>query len=98
MSEHARRGTFTSPASRATNRDTVGDWLSEHEHRYLVHYSDGGSGMREYDRLLNVGDELMDGGRCRTVSSVSSVSRRRRRAAGSTMRGWRSGSSAARRP
>jgi hypothetical protein len=39
----------------------VGDWQSEHEHRFLVHYSDGGSGMREYARPLEVGDEIEDG-------------------------------------
>jgi hypothetical protein len=30
--------------------------------RYLVHYSDGGSGMRRHDALLDIGDELRDGG------------------------------------
>jgi hypothetical protein len=30
--------------------------------RYLVHYSDGGSGMRRCDAPLGVGDELRDGG------------------------------------
>jgi hypothetical protein len=40
----------------------VGDWQSEHEHRFLVHFSDRGSGMREYARPLEVGDELTDGG------------------------------------
>jgi hypothetical protein len=30
--------------------------------RYLVHYSDGGSGMRRLDALLEVGEELRDGG------------------------------------
>jgi hypothetical protein len=36
--------------------------------RYLVHYSDGGSGMRRHDQLLEVGVELMDGGaRCRVT-------------------------------
>jgi hypothetical protein len=30
--------------------------------RYLVHYSNGGSGMRRYDALLDIGAELRDGG------------------------------------
>jgi len=30
--------------------------------RYLVHFSDGGSGMRNRDRPLAPGDELLDGG------------------------------------
>jgi hypothetical protein len=30
--------------------------------RYLVHYSDGGSGMRRSDALLVIGAELRDGG------------------------------------
>jgi hypothetical protein len=37
----------------------MGDWLSEqHQHRHLIHFSDGGTGMREYDRLLQVGDKI----------------------------------------
>jgi hypothetical protein len=30
--------------------------------RYLVHYSDGGSGMRRTDAQLDIGQELRDGG------------------------------------
>jgi hypothetical protein len=30
--------------------------------RYLVHYSDDGSGMRRYDTLVEVGHGLRDGG------------------------------------
>jgi hypothetical protein len=30
--------------------------------RYLVRYSDGGSGMRRYDQLLEVGADLSGGG------------------------------------
>jgi hypothetical protein len=30
--------------------------------RYLVHFDDGGSGMRRVDALLEVGYELRDGG------------------------------------
>jgi len=30
--------------------------------RYLVHFSDGGSGMRHRDGRLDEGDELNDGG------------------------------------
>jgi hypothetical protein len=39
-----------------------GDDPIEDRTRYLVHYSDGGSGMRRHDRRLEVGDELQDGG------------------------------------
>ena len=39
--------------------------------RYLVHYSDGGSGMRVHDVALDVGAELVDGGsRYRVVKVV----------------------------
>jgi hypothetical protein len=30
--------------------------------RYLVHYSDGGSGMRARDAALGIGSEVRDGG------------------------------------
>ena len=30
--------------------------------RYLIHFSDGGSGMRTRDDAVDVGDELVDGG------------------------------------
>jgi hypothetical protein len=30
--------------------------------RYLVHFDDGGSGIRNRDRPLEPGDELVDGG------------------------------------
>ena len=59
---------------------TVGDWESEHEHRVLVHISDGGSGMREYARPLKVGDELTDGGERYRVVRVQERE----------TRGWRS--------
>jgi hypothetical protein len=49
---------------------TVGDWQTEHEHRCLLHFSDGGSGMRAYDRLLKVGDEIRDGGQPYRVDRV----------------------------
>ena len=40
----------------------MGDWLSENQQeRTLVHFSDGGTGMREYGRPLEVGDEIDDG-------------------------------------
>ena len=39
----------------------MGDWLSEHPNRVLVHFSDGGAGMREHDPPLKVGDEIQDG-------------------------------------
>src|SRR5687768_15851950 len=48
----------------------VGDWISEAEHRMLVHFSDGGSGMRDYGRPLQVGDELSDGGQLYVVVRV----------------------------
>jgi hypothetical protein len=32
------------------------------QHRYLVHFSDGGSGMRQRDTPLQPGDALSDGG------------------------------------
>ena len=38
--------------------------------RYLVHYSDGGSGMREHDVVLAVGDEVTDGGASYRVVQV----------------------------
>ena len=39
--------------------------------RYLVHFSDGGSGMRHRDAPLEVGDELSEGGRRYTVERVA---------------------------
>ena len=38
--------------------------------RYLVHFSDGGSGMRHRDEPLEVGDELSEGGRRYMVERV----------------------------
>ena len=38
------------------------DWKIERL-RYLVHFGDGGSGMRYFDAPLDVGAELSDGGR-----------------------------------
>ncbi len=38
--------------------------------RYLVHFSDGGSGMRHRDEPFDVGDELSEGGRRYTVERV----------------------------
>jgi hypothetical protein len=37
--------------------------------RYLVHFSDGGSGMR-YHAPLDVGDELREGAQCYVVERV----------------------------
>ena len=48
----------------------MGDWLSEDEHRFLVRFSDGGSGMRSFARPLEVGDELQDGGQRYRVARV----------------------------
>ena len=45
----------------------MGDWQSAHEHRYLVHFSDGGSGMRFYARPLEVGERTDGGERYRVV-------------------------------
>jgi hypothetical protein len=45
------------------------DWKVERL-RYLVHFSDGGSGMRYRDEALSVGDELPDGGRVYVVERV----------------------------
>jgi hypothetical protein len=38
--------------------------------RYLVHFDDGGSGMRHSDEPLRAGDELRDGVRRYTVARV----------------------------
>ena len=38
--------------------------------RYLVHFSDGGSGMRHRDAQLEEGDELNEGGRDYVVERV----------------------------
>jgi len=48
----------------------MGDWQSEHEHRFLVHFSDGGAGMREYASPLEVGAEITDGGQRYRVTRV----------------------------
>lgn len=45
------------------------DWQSE-QVRYLIHFSDGGSGMRYFDERLQVGAELSDGARRYTVDRV----------------------------
>ena len=38
--------------------------------RYMVHFSDGGSGMRLRDAELDVGDTLMEGRELYTVERV----------------------------
>jgi hypothetical protein len=38
--------------------------------RYLVHYSDGGSGMRRFETLVEIGQELSDGGARYRVTHV----------------------------
>jgi hypothetical protein len=48
----------------------MGDWVSENPHGVLVHFSDGGAGMREYDRQLEVGEEMMDGGQRYRIERV----------------------------
>lgn len=45
------------------------DWQSERL-RYLVHFDDGGADPRNFDRLLDVGDELRDGERRYEVDRV----------------------------
>jgi hypothetical protein len=42
------------------------DWQSERP-RYLIHFSDGGSGMRYRDEQLRMGDELSEGARRYTI-------------------------------
>ena len=37
------------------------DWLSEQDNRWLMHFSDGGAGMREYAKPREVGQEIRDG-------------------------------------
>ena len=40
----------------------MGDWLSETGlERVLIHFSDGGAGMRERERLPEVGEVIEDG-------------------------------------
>ena len=48
----------------------MGDWQDERQHRFLVHFSDGGTGMRYYDRPPQVGDEISDGGTTYTLVRV----------------------------
>jgi len=45
------------------------DW-QDGKLRYLVHFSDGGSGMRHPDEPLNEDDERREGGRRYTVARV----------------------------
>ena len=47
----------------------MGDWKVERL-RYLVHFDDGGSGMRYRDAQLQEGDELREGGHVYTVARV----------------------------
>jgi hypothetical protein len=51
-------------------RHAMGDWLSDHPNRCLIHFSDGGAGMREYPAPLKVGDEITDGGQTYRVVRV----------------------------
>jgi hypothetical protein len=39
----------------------MGDSLSEQNNRWLVHFSDGGAGTREYAKPPEVGQETQDG-------------------------------------
>jgi hypothetical protein len=48
----------------------VGDWQDEHEHRYLVHFSDGGSGMRYFTATPEVGETITDGRESYTVERI----------------------------
>jgi hypothetical protein len=45
------------------------DWQAERL-RYLVHFSDGGSGMRYRDDRLDEGDELTEGAQLYVVERV----------------------------
>jgi hypothetical protein len=45
------------------------DWRAE-QVRYLVHFEDGGAGMRYRDERLAAGDELNEGGRRCVVERV----------------------------
>jgi hypothetical protein len=45
------------------------DWQSERL-RYLIHFSDGGSGMRYRDAQLDVGDKMSEGAQRYTVERV----------------------------
>jgi hypothetical protein len=45
------------------------DWKVERL-RYLVHFADGGSGMRYFDASLDVGAELHDGAQLYEVERV----------------------------
>ena len=45
------------------------DWTAG-QHRYLVHFSDGGSGMRSRSEPLAPGDMLVDGGASYRVNRV----------------------------
>lgn len=38
--------------------------------RYLVHFDDGGSGMRLFTSTISVGDEITDGGETYVVTIV----------------------------
>jgi hypothetical protein len=42
--------------------------------RYIVHFSDGGAGPRYFDRPLEVGAEIRDGGRRYKVELVQHAS------------------------
>jgi hypothetical protein len=44
--------------------------LIDSQLRYLIHFDDGGSGMRHRDEPLAVGDELSDGGVAYVVERV----------------------------
>ena len=58
------------------------DWRDS-QIRYLVHFDDGGSGMRHRSEPLTVGAELTDGGRSYCVDAAS---RRRTRTRSGTRR------------
>jgi hypothetical protein len=61
MTEDAERVRFASGA-RCGEEDSMGaDWRDS-QIRYLVHFSDGGSGMHYRSEPLTVGVELADGG------------------------------------
>ena len=46
------------------------DWRTGEEPRYRIHYGDGGTGMRRFDAMLDVGAEVRDGSRRYVVERV----------------------------
>ena len=49
----------------------VGDWRDD-QIRMLVHFSDGGAGMRRFDTPIAIGDKILDSGEIYIVVRVES--------------------------